>query len=149
METTEISVPYKAGQHFKMVLRSSISTSSTSCFNPLQSGPTLQNSKVDIDDPEIQAKLFQSPTKRVNTSNNKLRSLAGQMLKAFQSPTNRVNTSNLDMSAADIEELPVAFQSPTKRVNTSNTVGGQFYFIGRVGFQSPTKRVNTSKGAAY
>ena len=141
-------------------------------FNPLQSGSTLQKIR-DKSSIQTLATMFQSPTKRVNTSKCvlacrriglllrrfnplqsgstlqkplKLRSQSTNSIFRFQSPTKRVNTSKTSRDCRTTSARPSRFQSPTKRVNTSKSCKQQGTSTAETyGFQSPTKRVNTSK----
>ena len=89
-------------------------------FNPLQIGSTLQlcrpRSRRCLHGRRFNPLQIGSTLQTSGASNTKIAKFC-----EFQSPTNRVNTSN-QIGVREIAVSAVMFQSPTNRVNTSNVI---------------------------
>ena len=167
-----VSIPYKSGQHFKLILLSLLSAKRYSVSIPYKSGQHFKH-RLIARITRAFGQTFQSPTNRVNTSNTKLAGRYDFVLTAFQSPTNRVNTSNKwrrlracrRCAAHRFNPLQIGstLQTPSCTNFDAETVFPCFNplqigstlqtttrcsiptpTIGGLTFQSPTNRVNTS-----
>ena len=132
-------------------LPAAIISLSSSGFNPLEIGSTLQ-SVGHLKVPQRRESPRFNPLEIGSTlqkPNNGLRRRDEVSDTGFQSPRNRVNTSK-SMGICQVEELALAlFQSPRNRVNTSKAHCERAWRVrGYAAFQSPRNRVNTSKEEA-